>query len=393
MLRVTLPDRLAAVAWQCPHSADRPLFLDGPDVRFSASINSNTPAATLRLRVSVSLKATPRLKTPIYAFVLPNGLRGIERESFVPDHIRNALGPGIVGLRFRMEQPVVMVAPASTSEGPLAPKNKAAGHVLSLLESLAQTIEMTVYLSTRHGHKAALDVLCSSSASAWAATRWPAAPSIADLRSMYQGRGGIVLPADLTVPPRGEQHTDSPPSYDELALSAPSPPRPPPPKRRRVEEEDGRVQQLMTDVLTREKGALRDEIAKELLSDDSFCDRVLETRWERLRELVADEVRAQRAAERRQDAAEAKAAVSRNMQGLEERLLAQIEERLVDFREEVGDDRADDYDRMGDLVDVKLEEQVLNMKDELNDYVTEQIKDVEDRIRNEIDGTIITLSL
>ncbi|EOD50900.1 hypothetical protein UCRNP2_2322 [Neofusicoccum parvum UCRNP2] len=288
-LRLTVPDAPAAVAWQCLWSG-KPLLLDRPDVLFSISVDSNAPAAALRLRVSVNLRTAARQKTLVYAFVPPDRLHAIEREPIMPDHIKKTLGPAnIVGLRFRAERPVVLVAPASVPEGPPVPKNKAAGDVLSLLESLTQATELTVYMSARHGRKPVLDALYSS-ASAWAATWWPAAPSTADLRSMYQGRGVIILPANITVPTSGA-NAATPPSYDELALSAPSPPRPPPSKQRRGED-NGHTRQLVTDMLTREKGVLRDKIAKELLSDDAFYNRVLESRWERLRELIADEVRA-----------------------------------------------------------------------------------------------------
>lgn len=280
---VHLSDARAVVAWHCPRRHGTVCFRH-PDPSFhvscTISLDASQTKAVFRLRVPVLLKGASRQKPPIFAFISPDSIRTITYESEVPHNVTSVFRSASVGLKFRMDKKVVLVAP---SNEPLSPKNEAHGNALNMMQSLAQAAELTIYMSGKDLARSDVDSICAVD---WAARgRWLAVPSQADIRTLYRGKGGwIVHPDHLSstgsrdAQGSGDSLRESPPSYDELAL--PSPPRPRPAKRRREESQaresdEDKLREMAERIFAERHDRYYETIKEQLLADKDFYKRIV----------------------------------------------------------------------------------------------------------------------
>lgn len=392
---VHLSDARAVVAWHCPRRHETVCFRH-PDPSFhvscTISLDASQTKGVFRLRVPVLLKGASRQKPPVFAFISPDGIRTITYESEVPHNVISVFRSASVGLKFRVDKKVVLVAP---SNKPLSPKNEAHGNALNMMQSLAQAAELTIYMSGKDLARSDIDSICAVD---WAARgRWPAVPSQADIRTLYRGKGGwIVHPDHLSstgsrdAQGSGDSLRESPPSYDELAL--PSPPRPRPAKRRREESQaresdEDKLREMAERIFSERYDRYCETIKEQLLADKDFRERIVAEHRDNLQHQMDE--RMQQSLQGLRE--EMKRIVADGLQELEGRLLARLDK--VDERLDETEEAADTaLDEVSDLVDVRMEEHLELLRDELRENITDELKYTEDKIKNDLSSMSFTLS-
>lgn len=207
----------ALVAWP---TSDTPL-----EVTFDARRLDSTNDAFFKLRRTLTLKAAPSTKTPLFVFIPPEQIDRLElvepatAEPGAASHdaeARKRLGSDITCLRFALKRPAVLIGPEDLD---LTPKNKASGIVLDSLRSLAHHDSLVVYFARNVVSQARLKSLCEAANNG-------ILKSIlrqADLTSLYRGKGGHVITV-AGAPVAASNEPDSPPSYDELGPGPPPAP-------------------------------------------------------------------------------------------------------------------------------------------------------------------------
>ncbi|GME35378.1 uncharacterized protein LTHEOB_1228 [Neofusicoccum parvum] len=408
----------AFVEWTCARqSTTRYLGDRYPEraCRVALCIRFDPPrhAASFKLRVPVSLKALGK-RANLYLLLHPERVSHLEllnaddsaassipepvRSTFVQNNQSSASAPGsIVGLRFQLKQPAAVVVPAVPS---LAPGTKTSGHILELVESLANATAMTLYLP-RQQQCDTSPPLVRQLERLGALVRDGRLGPIGgelDVASLYVGRGGEAIEGpDFGARRRGGGGVqdggsacgggrryvpaESPPSYDELGPSPPPVPRPLKAPEKQWPSDDG--------ACTGEE-----EVARSSSSSSSIRDELA-----LLRKEILDEVR-------RETDGKLQQVEARLVERLEERLEeagrtfdARMEERLGEHaqemrremeeqldcvRQEAWDQDEDVKHELDEMMQCRLEEHLMIAKDELRDYVVEELKTVEDTIKRDI---------
>ncbi|KAL1626231.1 hypothetical protein SLS54_003066 [Diplodia seriata] len=400
--------------WRCPEQ-QRLLYLGHrfPEptchVAFGMRVDEHTGAAFFKLRVPVSLK-TQSKKTNLFVFIHPERISTLEQStsSDLPEAVRTAFpvvsNNAILQLRFTLSTPSAVLVPANS---PLAPKSAASVNLLRRLRSLAQATQFTVYLAAKGHPKHSIATMCEMANT----SKLKSDPSELRLETLYAGNGAKVIEgADLVFPFDHDDPPESPPSYDELAL--PSPPRPqtkelqfiePPRKRSRLrspspnpaaELVQKQALQLIRDELREE---MRREMREQLLNSDEEWRRKMREMRDELREELAQQIRDQIKEEVAQQIRDqVKEEATQHMQSELRQLQCQhkerleelenlIEERTESVREDLLVEIEAVADETGEIVDLRVDEQILNVKEELREYVAEELRDAEDRIRDDIE--------
>ncbi|KAL0262773.1 hypothetical protein SLS55_001746 [Diplodia seriata] len=370
--------------WRCPEQ-QRLLYLGHrfPEptchVAFGMRVDEHTGAAFFKLRVPVSLK-TQSKKTNLFVFIHPERISTLEQStsSDLPEAVRTAFpvvsNNAILQLRFTLSTPSAVLVPANS---PLAPKSAASVNLLRRLRSLAQATQFTVYLAAKGHPKHSIATMCEMANT----STLKSDPSELRLETLYAGNGAKVIEgADLVFPFDHDDPPESPPSYDELAL--PSPPRPQTKESQFIELVQKQALQLIRDELREE---MRREMREQLLNSDEEWRRKMHEMRDELREELAQQIRDQIKEEVTQHMqAELRQLQSQHKERLEE-LENLIEERTESVREDLLVEIEAVADETGEIVDLRVDEQILNVKEELREYVAEELRDAEDRIRDHIE--------
>ncbi|KAL1617145.1 hypothetical protein SLS56_011113 [Neofusicoccum ribis] len=332
----------AAVQWRCPYKSTFK-YLD--QVSLCILFDEPGKAAYFKLRVPASFKTLR--KTHICLSFSPNRVAELQHTdiSEIPECVKKTFlftSDTITSFRFTLVQPSAVLVPSSTS---LTPRNKKFGDVLEAVQSLSHATDFTVFFPIN-------EESFQSRAAALCATIGSLSPVTSELdhASLYNGRGATVLEDCDFGLASAPKTVESPPSYDELAL--PEPKRPAasssskPPAKKLKEKEEPWAQALRE---------LRSEVDARLQTMDASVQRQLQDTSDRLEQRVDEQLEQLRAEMQKQ--------------------LDEMAERL----EEVQDEAAD-------VVDVRLDERVDGAMDALRDFVREEVKDVGEGIKRELDG-------
>lgn len=216
----------AVACWQSGHDDVKYLGYKVPEPHCSSlldvRLDAGAQTAFVKLRVPVWLKDGTDRPTTLYVFIHPERLSGVEvvtgevpapvSRSFI-QHKQCKAAEDVVGVRFALRQPADVIVP----EGRLVARPKF-NLVLELLHSLGQATELTVYVpSTKKNSPREL----LGRLGALVGEGLKSTPADCALERLYAGAGGRLLSEDdleAALP-------ESPPSYDEIALTPP--PRPP----------------------------------------------------------------------------------------------------------------------------------------------------------------------
>lgn len=195
------------------------------EVTFDARRLDATNEAFFKLRRTVTLKAAPSTKTPLFVFIPPEqveSLECVEPATAEPgaagqdEEARKKLGSETICMRFGLKSPADLVGPKDLD---LTPKNKASGVTLDSLRSLAHHDSLAVYFARNVVSQARLKSLCGAANNG----RLKSIARQADLTSLYRGKGGQVI-KEAGAPVAASIEPDSPPSYDELGPGPPPAP-------------------------------------------------------------------------------------------------------------------------------------------------------------------------
>lgn len=210
---VNISDVQVVVDWPAENGEKR--TADGLALHLYFDASSNQ--AFLKLKATVHLKhQLTRSKQSIFLFIYPERIDTMVLvDDTHPSAIaRTRLGAGIYSLQFRMGQTPEMVIPKDVI---LSPK-PASQSVLDSVKALSRATLFTICLRSSVLPKASLLRLCKAFSGSHSRPRTDIRRS--DLGSLYGGKGGEVVEISNNL---SEPAADSPPSYDELAHTPPSP--------------------------------------------------------------------------------------------------------------------------------------------------------------------------
>lgn len=356
---------------------------DSSPIHLSLVFDSLSNTAFFKLRVAVILEgATPQdeAKTFLYIFIHPEQVLSLVQDESgkLPE---GAISPAarlstcnIMCLRFVLSKPISVVTPADFS---VRPKSSTDVQLLNDLDLLMRQNALAIYLGLDAlPNSKRLQSLCRAASNGSLKSH----PKHADLSGLYGGRGGRVVET-LTGPaktedndiskgnlPRGDtvaEDTDPlevPPSYDQVGLSplstAPAPPPAFPRKRRRVSFESATPATEQMNIL--------DICGKLLARQQAEMQNVIFARMdERLQQMEDRLVHRldQRLGERTEQ--------------LKGEIFEQVEERLdVRIDEATGD--------VDGLIDERIEDSVLGIKMDLESFVKDEVRNIEDDIRDDL---------
>ncbi|KAK8207406.1 hypothetical protein IWZ01DRAFT_509852 [Phyllosticta capitalensis] len=396
----------AVAEWQ---SSQHVLHLVHPDPSCNIScairLDVGSKCASFKLRIPVALKAQ-RTKTSVFLSIPPEQILSLHSEHGpVPDIVRGKLNTHVTSLSFSLSKAPLVITPSI----PLTPKNKKSGEVLEGLQSLASSTAFTIYIPSRYISRHGLDVLCRLAIGTDLKTH----PKEASLASLYGGSGArcfpgdefrFAAPADNTAPTAENKAADnyppadSPPSYDELA---PTPPPFPekekeshvetetPSKRRRIEEsnspndapsfDEARIQDIFKTLFEQRESSLRAEIT---LQTQKALDAQIQALETRLTANITSRLDAW-VAEVREELRSEMAAINARVQELTSDLEG-LDERVEGLSDEV-------LDEAESTMEIKLDDRIMDIKDEMSEYVREELRNTEDRIKADLSGASISL--
>ncbi|KAL1626442.1 hypothetical protein SLS56_006846 [Neofusicoccum ribis] len=366
-----VPFAPAFAEWHCAdqnataflgHRHPKPSCQAALEIRFEESER----AAFFKLRVPAALKACPK-KTNIFVFILPDRILSLDgrpgADATVPEPVRRGLvqanvcssSDRIARLHFTLAKPPVLVVPAATS---LAPATATSGNILNMLQSLAQVTELTLYFPSKHLPRQRLTSLCTLARDGGLQ---PIASQL-DMASLHGGSGAeMVEGTELHIP----APADSPPSYDELALS-------PPPV---LAEGSRRRATGLSDSPTQSPrfkkarlGPAPDDLEEHVAM---LCKKAFDGFRSEMRQEMQD-----------------------RLVMLEERLEKRIDQVAEQLREETAThvDLDDLRDETSEQTELRIEEQMLLVKDELRDHIEEELKNVEDKLKDNICSASVSLN-
>lgn len=359
------------------------------DIRFDSTQN----AALFRIRVSVGVKGL-RNKVNLYLFIYPDTILSLESAAGsddVPEPVRSVFAKkpfgttgDIVALRFVLERPASLVGPENVE---LAPTTRAFGCALDSLRSLATATELTLFVASEDLSRAAVNALCAQAGRDGGLRLLAGKDS--SLEMLYGGNSGKVIEVNVA-----DGQPESPPSYDEIALTPP----PPPQKRKRTE------QRSPSSVEKQPSTSKRRGLQASPSSDDAaWKASVMEQMAELGKRVSALEEGFLAIADVTSPAAHSTAGEHcehctnladrlTNVGQIVEATQVRLEEAEARFECNNGvvyhdelDERVEDVvSEINHIVEVSIDEGLLDAKDELREFISEQVKDVDETIRDDI---------
>lgn len=339
-------------------------------ITFSLFFDPSSKAAFFRLRATILVRDPSRDKTqiPVFLFIYPEHVASIAHDeaSILAPEIASIAPKKLSGcrttcLRFALNKPASLIAPLHV---PLVPRSRKDAQVLRSLRMLANTTALAVHFA----HEAlpssgVISLVCDAAA----AKSLKSSVNHSDPSQLYGGQGGKVLEdvEDWPVPcAKDDQETaaagtsgPSPPSYDEAvpragpARAAPSLKRP------------------------RTSSGLS-EGGRDPLDMMSICKKAVAEQMACMRMELRNEIRS-----------EVKAQLSELENGLTERLNKRLDDQMAELRDELTgqvdktEERMDEIEgRMDDLIDEGIEDRVLGIKVDMQDFVKDEMANVEDTI-------------
>lgn len=361
--------------WRLPEHRRPQIF------HLSLAFDAPQKRASLRIRVPVSLKTPSKSLYSLYLLVDTDHISSIEEVEEVPEDVTSKLKAEVTGIRLQVEQPGGrIVAPSDVD---LMPKTKAAGDILDMLDSFPTATEVSLYFPCKHLSKQRIQSICQVTNEA----SWKHAPSLSDVSTLYSGRARVIEGPILARSTPGPPVAESPPSYDELGLT------PPPPvtkratgKRRREESPSDQVQ-VLEDVCRRLLKEKQVEFAVQLEENNAKLLRKVSEENEESRRRTNEDVKEKleqmeaRILAKLEDRLEEKTGQLRGeWKGEVEQIRGELKNEVDHMSGELDDHREALLDETTDLVDVRIDEQLSTAKIELSDWVTEEMRHVENNI-------------
>lgn len=351
-----------------------------------------------------------RNKVNLYLFIYPDTILSLESAAGsddVPEPVRSVFAKkpfgttgDIVALRFVLERPASLVGPENVE---LAPTTRAFGCALDSLRSLATSNELTLFVASEDLSRAAVNALCAQAGRDGGLRLLAGKDS--SLEMLYGGNSGKVIEVNVA-----DGQPESPPSYDEIALTPP----PPPQKRKRTEQRTCSSRLVWSSVLNStgspssvekqpSKSKRRGLQASPSSDDAAWKASVMEQMAELGKRVSALEEGFRAIADVTSPAAHPTAGEHcehctnladrlTNVGQIVEATQVRLEEAEAKFECNNGvvyhdelDERVEDVvSEVNHIVEVSIDEGLLDAKDELREFISEQVKDVDETIRDDI---------
>lgn len=344
-----LTSQPAVIQWQSPDG--QPSVLT--DVHLDLHFNIASDKAFFKLWAKVALKASRNQLKRIFFLIQPEHIESLTLQE-EPD-AKYGLGPTTICLRFVLSSNAILVGPKVD----LTPRNKSSGDKLDALRLLSGQVNFRVYTnpSTRILPRTQLSTLCAFVSQ----HRLRSIVDHANVSRLYAGQGGYIIGAPAPIrrtAPVSPGNVDedattaslssSPPSYDELA--------PPPPG---VEPKAGASKKRRREDSVGEQCAESQDtpIGRKLIEE--ICAQIVDSRLAGLKRDMAQQ-----------------------LEDLEGRLRDHIEERIDEVRE-------DARQETGAMID----DEYYGVKAELQDYIEEEFKQVEERFVERVNSARVSLEI
>ncbi|GME34930.1 uncharacterized protein K452DRAFT_295813 [Neofusicoccum parvum] len=368
----------------------------------SICFNAAASSAFAKLRVDFAPKSPPRTLLPLFAFIPPERVVSLSVEDAeTPESVRPELRTGLTRLRFALDRPATIVAPHLSA---LVPKNKASGDILEMLQSLASVSSFTLYLPSRHLPPARAQRFCQMARDGGLHSL----ASESQMSHLYNGKGGTAYEAGTFTPfAPNAAPAESPPSYDELALS--------PPPQHKAEHirfapsarlRDAKTADPLCSGRSSKKRRTASSNSKPSADPDDaramrdmcreICDGMKADLRKELQQEIRDELRKEFRTELHQELEVLKRdvmdSIEQRLDERDEKLRQEMHEELSEMWDHVDENKDDALSEAGELVDLRIEEHIDGIKDELQTYISEELKDVEDRIKGDICASNLSLT-
>lgn len=345
---ITTPSILT---WENEHVSDLTL-----DLHFDPPSRT----AFFKLRATVTLKSQ---RTNIFLFIAPERIKSLALDESpeprsIPSDVANKLGSTYACLHFNLDVAADLVGPKFVD---FIPKNKTVGHILDQLRSAARVSAFSIYISHKVLPKTQLLSLCRIVSQ----SDFKSIAGQADLKCLYHGKGGKVICGGSVPTPSNEMaflpqpSDENPPSYDEAG------PSPPP-----VSTADS--SQSANKKRRRDSTGTAGQSTELLMAMEAMCRKMLQEQKAELRSSIIDEM---------------KQYVSEEIQELETRINKQIEEQVERYAEKQEDHLADGLQEVRNDVDDKVEDEFYGLRLRLEDFVKEELQDVEERVIEHVRST------
>ncbi|KAF3769399.1 hypothetical protein M406DRAFT_102709 [Cryphonectria parasitica EP155] len=296
----------------------------------------------------------------IFLFIPPEHIMSITRVDQVgTDGVLHCSSPNqkmsrhspLTCLQFCLSKPVLLVGPV----GHFLPLGNAQTQALASLEELAVKTTLTISIPPQAFSDEHFQAICSVSASTWRSY-----PDHSTLDNLYCGQGGQII----TITPSPEVHNEtgsSPPSYNKLdeldELSFPTSPRPN--KRRRVDPEPSsdlaRIQEFVQSVcqgmISQQQSKLRKDLLAELIKmEERITDAASQTLSKQIQDLKSEIVTEYQA----------------QLETLQTEVVAEVTPQVMSG--------------IWDEFDARIDDQVCGIKIELEDFVKDEMRAVQDSV-------------
>lgn len=346
---IDLISQPAVVSWQ--GSDEQQSVLN--DLRFDLHYNTASDKAFFKIWAKVALKASRNQLKRVFFLIQPERVESLAFKE-TPD-VKHGLGPTTVCLQFVLSSAATLVGPKVD----LTPRNKLSGDKLDALRLLSGQLRFCVYTnpSTRVLPRIQFSSLCTLISQHLLRS----IVDHANVNRLYAGQGGLVIegsaqtrePAQVSPGSVDEDATtaslpSSPPSYDDLP--------PPPPG---VESQAGPSKKRRRAESQEEQTTTREDMPFSRKLIEEICSQMIDSR---LASLKCD--------------------MTRQLEDLEGRLMDHIQEQMDEVREEARQET-------GAMID----DEFYGVKAELQDYVEEEFKQVEERFVERINSAKVSLEI
>lgn len=340
----------AVVQWQDAGAQSSVLL----DLHFDLHYNVASDKAFFKIWTKIALKVSRNQLKRVFFLIQPECIESLTLEEG-PD-AKHGLGPTTFGLRFVLSSAATLVGPKVD----LTPRNKPSGDKLDALRLLAGQLNFCIYINppTRDLPRIQISSFCTLISQ----HRLRSIVDHANVGRLYAGQGGYVIEATaqtrspVRVAPDSvdEDATtaslpSSPPSYDDL-------PPPPPPA---VESQAGPSKKRRREDIPEEPNLERQDVQIGRKLIEEICAQIVDSRL-----------------------ASFKRDIKVQLGDLEGRLMDHIEGRIDDVRE-------DARQETGAMID----DEFYGVKAELQDYVEDEFKQVEERFVERINSAKVSLEI
>ncbi|KAI7780586.1 hypothetical protein LA080_015869 [Diaporthe eres] len=349
--------------------------LSASPVSLDMTFDSTAKSVFLRLRIVVQIHRDSSNKTPLYLHIGSEDIETIVCQ--FPNQKQATFTQ--TSFEIKLRRPVPLIGPPFR----LRPSNKTRASLVNNARALATRREFSIHVQD--------DLLSESQCKAIHAavySEFHSSSGHLDLASLYGGLGGKQIAArDADTIPARDDGTEAPPSYDEV--EAPPPMAPlwqssdpgPSSKKRRLSSSaaDAAASLLSVEAICRK--LMAEQQAKTEQALQAMEDRLtthLDSRYDRL-EKESQEARKELLRELNSKMSELQGQVNelkQQVDGLNDNMVEELE-KLSEEIQVVSDD-------IDNRVDFRVDDTAVGFKIELEDFIRDELKDVEEAVRGSL---------